>query len=103
MIKALNINRQTTAILQNAYSISYEKEANSIHEASFNLPLNDPKVDKVELLQYVEIIDDLTDEYIGLFRIMPKLTRKNNDANYVQFKCEHVLGTFELTLKTLNQ
>src|SRR5690625_3943538 len=89
----MNINRETTAILENAFKISYTKEANAIWQASFNLPLNDPKVEKVELLQYVEITDDLTGEYIGLFRIMPKLTRKNSEANYVQFQCEHVLAT----------
>lgn len=81
------------AILENAYNIGYEKEANSIWSASFSLPLNDPKVDKVEHLQYVEITDDLTDEYIGLFRIMPKLTQKSAEANTVQFQCEHVLST----------
>ena len=77
----MNVDRLTTAILENAYNISYEREANAIWQASFSLPLDDPKVNKVELLKYVEIMDD--DEYIGLFRIIPKLTRKNSDANYV--------------------
>lgn len=90
-VRTLNLNRQTTAILQNAYDIGYEKLVNSIWQASFSLPINDPKVSKVELLRYVEITDD--DDYIGLFRIMPKLTRKNSQANYVQFQCEHVLAT----------
>src|SRR5690625_5167289 len=89
----MNINRETTAIVENAHNIGYEKEANAIWQASFSLPLNDPKVDKVEHLQYVEITDDLTDEYIGLFRIMPKLTQKSAEANTVQFQCEHVLST----------
>ncbi len=109
MIKTLNLNRQATAILENAYNIGYEREANAIWQASFNLPLNDPKVEKVKQLEYVEITDDYeievkgedgkvkevkkVSEYIGLFRIMPKLTRKNSDANYVQFQCEHVLAT----------
>lgn len=93
IIKTLNLNRQTTAILENAYNISYEREANSIWNASFSLPLNDPKVNKVEMLHYVEITDDFNDEYVGLFRIMPKLTRKNSEANYVKFECEHVLST----------
>ena len=91
IIKTLNLNRKTTAILDNAYNIGYEKEVNAIWQASFSLPLNDPKVNKVELLKYVEITDD--DEYIGLFRIIPKETRKNSEANYVQFHCEHVLAT----------
>ncbi|MCJ7840498.1 phage tail protein [Lederbergia sp. NSJ-179] len=91
MIRTLNLNRQTTAILENAYAIGYEKQTNAIWSASFSLPLNDPKVDKVELLKYVEITDD--DEYIGLFRIIPKLTIKNESTQEVRFQCEHVLAT----------
>lgn len=87
----MNINRQITAILENAYNIGYVREANALWKASFSLPLNDPKVEKVESLQYIELTDD--DEYIGLFRIMPRLTRKNSQANYVTFRCEHVLAT----------
>src|SRR5699024_5125671 len=93
LIKTLNLNRQTTAILENAYNISYEREANAIWQASFSLPLNDPKVERVEMLHYVEITDDINNEYVGLFRIMPKLTRKNRESNYVTFQCEHVLAT----------
>src|SRR5690625_2764232 len=91
LIRTLNLQRQTTAILENAYNIGYEREVNAIWQASFSLPLNDPKVEKVELLKYVEITDD--DEYIGLFRIIPKLTVKNSEFNYVKFQCEHVLAT----------
>jgi len=89
IIKTLNLNRETTAILDNAYAISYEKQVNSIWQASFSLPINDPKVDKVELLKYVEITDE--DEYIGLFRIIPKSTSSTNHS--VTFQCEHVLAT----------
>jgi len=91
LIRTLNLNRETTAILENAYNVGYEKQVNAIWQASFSLPLNDPKVRKVELLKYVEITDDK--EYIGLFRIIPKLTIKNNSTKEVQFKCEHVLAT----------
>src|SRR5699024_8456327 len=85
IIRTLNLNRETTAILENAYAISYEKQVNAIWQASFSLPINDPIVNKVELLKYVEIDD------VGLFRIMPKLTSKS--SNSVTFKCEHVLST----------
>lgn len=68
IIRTLNLNRQTTAILENARDIGYEREANSLWYASFSLPLNDPKVEKVKLLEYVEIVDDLTDEYIEIGR-----------------------------------
>lgn len=85
MIRTLNLNRQTTAILENAYNIGYEKEVNAIWQASFNLPINDPKVEKVKLLEYVDIPE------VGLFRIIPKLTSKS--GNSVTFQCEHVLAT----------
>lgn len=91
MIRTLNFNRQTTAILENAYSIGYERQTNSIWQAFFSLPLNDPKIYRVELLKYVEITDG--DEYIGLFRIIPKLTTKNESTKEVTFQCEHVLAT----------
>lgn len=91
MIRVLNINSETTAILENAFNISYEKEVNAIWQASFSLPLNDPKVNKVELLNYIEIWND--DEYIGLFRVIPKLTIKNESTQEVTFNCEHVLAT----------
>ena len=35
IIRVLNLNRETTAILENAYSISYEKQVNAIWQASF--------------------------------------------------------------------
>lgn len=85
IIKTLNLNRKTTAILENAYTIGYEKQVNAIWQASFSLPINDPKVGKVELLKYVEI------DEVGLFRIMPKKTSKS--SNSVTFQCEHVLST----------
>ncbi len=91
MIKVLDLQRNVTAILENAYAIGYEKVSNQIWSASFSLPLNDPKVKKVELLKYVEISDG--NEYIGLFRIIPKKTLKNESTQEVNFQCEHVLAT----------
>ncbi len=91
IIKTLNINRQTTAILENAYNIGYELTENILWTAHFSLPLNDPKVSKVELLRYVEITDN--GRYIGLFRVMPKKTTRNESTQEVSFECEHVLGT----------
>lgn len=85
IIRTLNLNRETTTILENAYNIGYEKQANAVWSASFSLPLNDLKVNKVELLKYVEIPD------VGLFRIIPKKTSKS--SNSVTFRCEHVLAT----------
>lgn len=86
MIRVLNTNQETVTVLENAFNISYEKEVNAIWQASFSLPLDDPKVDKVELLNYVEIEGDL-------YRIIPKLTIKNESTHEVHFQCEHVLAT----------
>lgn len=92
MLKALNVNRRAIAYLENAYDVSYEKEANSIWSASFSLPLNDRKVKKVKQLGYVEIVD-VDGEYIGLFRVMPELTTVNADRAEVKFELKHVLST----------
>ncbi|MFR3685206.1 MAG: phage tail spike protein, partial [Enterococcus sp.] len=94
----MNLERKKTAILENAYSVSYQKQTNSIWTASFFLPLNDPKVNKVHQLEYVEIRDNPKNgekegEYIGLFRVMPSETRVNVEANRVKFDCVSVLST----------
>lgn len=92
MLKALDVNRRAIAYLENAYNVSYEKEANSIWSASFSLPLSDSKVSKVKQLGYVEIVD-VDGEYIGLFRVMPELTTVNADRAEVKFELKHVLST----------
>lgn len=86
------MNRQNVAYLENAYSVSYEKEINKIATASFKLPLNDSKNDKIKHLQYVEIIDN-DNEYIGLFRIMPTQTVVSESEQSVTYQCNHVLTT----------
>lgn len=92
MLKILDVNRQNVAYLENAYSVSYEKEVNKIATASFKLPLNDNKNEKIKHLQYVEIIDD-DNEYIGLFRIMPTQTVVSENEQSVTYQCNHVLTT----------
>ncbi|MER2057234.1 MAG: phage tail protein [Niallia sp.] len=100
MIKTKNLQLQQTAILQNAYNISYEKVHNQLWSASFSLPLNDPKNKHCTPLSFVEIVDDYINsegeevsEYVGLFRIVPKTTVKNASANEVTYELEHVLAT----------
>lgn len=90
-IKVLDMERTYTARLENAYQISYEKKTNSLWTASFRLPLNDPKNEKVKFFHWVEITND--DEYIGLFRIMPKRTVHNRATNEVTYDCEHAFAT----------
>lgn len=91
MLKALDINRETVAYLQNATKVSYEKQTNNIWSASFCLPLDDPKVDKVQLLGFVEITDNDGEE-IGLFRVMPSETTFSVESKEVKFECKHVLS-----------
>lgn len=93
MIRVLNQQRQPVAILENAYGISYEKRLNEIWSASFSLPLDDSKNAECQQLNYVELTDDLTGEYIGLFRIIPSATRKLSTTNEVNYECEHVIAT----------
>lgn len=92
MLKILDVNRKNVAYLENAYSVSYEKEINKIATASFKLPLNDSKNDKIKHLQYVEIIDN-DNEYIGLFRIMPTQKVVSESEQSVTYQCNHVLTT----------
>jgi phage minor structural protein len=93
LIKILNQSRQLVAILENAYGISYEKRLNEIWGVSFILPLDDPKNTECQPLNYVDVTDDITGEYLGLYRIVPSQTKKNEAANEVTYECDHVLST----------
>lgn len=93
LIRVFNKQRQPLAFLENAYNIGYEKRLNELWLASFSLPLNDSKLKHCQPFNYVEIIDDSDEEYIGLFRIEPSLTRKNESANSIDFTLKHVLAT----------
>ncbi|MBT2736171.1 phage tail spike protein [Bacillus sp. ISL-7] len=90
MIKILNQQFETIAILENAYNIGYEKVFNELWTANFSLPLDDEKNADCKSLYFVEITDQ--DEYIGLFRIVPSTTTKNEGTNEVKYECEHVLA-----------
>ncbi|MCA1059755.1 phage tail protein [Rossellomorea aquimaris] len=93
MIKILNQNRQTIAHLKNAFRIGYEKRLNELWFASFSLPLDDTNVAKCEPFNFVEITDDMTGENIGLFRIEPSRTIRNESAGVVEFELYHVFST----------
>jgi phage minor structural protein len=91
LIKILNQQLQPVAILENAYSIGYEKSFNALWTANFSLPLNDEKNAECQSLYFVEVTDN--DDYIGLFRIIPSNTVKSESTNEVKYQCEHVLST----------
>ncbi|MED5102432.1 phage tail spike protein [Niallia circulans] len=91
MLTVKNQSLVNQAILENAYGISYEKTFNELWGASFSLPLNDEKNKYCNSLHYIEIVDE--EEYIGLFRIIPKKTLKNESNKEVTYQLEHVLAT----------
>ncbi|MFC7785647.1 phage tail protein [Rossellomorea sp. GCM10028870] len=93
MIKILGQDRKPLAFLQNAFNIGYEKHLNELWTASFSLPLNDEKNQYCSEFNYCEIVDDMSDESIGLFRIVPSLTTKNESADVVEYRMQHVLAT----------
>jgi phage minor structural protein len=55
--------------------------------AHFSLPLNDPKLTHCKPFNLVEIPD------VGLFRIEPAFTRRNESAGTVDFTLKHVFAT----------
>lgn len=75
MLMTMNLSREYTAILENAYDVSYEKIENEIGSIEFSMPLYDTKNSMIEALQYVELTDN-ENEYIGLYRIMPSLVKR---------------------------
>ena len=79
------------AFLENAYRVGYTMEQNALWSAQFTLPLTDPKNRFCSCFNFVEIYDQ--DKYIGLFRILPVSTTKNQSTREVTYACEHVLAT----------
>lgn len=91
MIKLYNKQLQLKAYLENAFKISYEQQFNSIWTAAFSLPLNDLKDKEITAFDFLELFDN--GKRIGMFRILPKETVKNENTKTVTYKCEHVLAT----------
>lgn len=95
LIKVLNLNQDYIAVLENAYSIGYDKKA-PIWTANFSLPLNDPKNMEVQHFRFVELWeteDEKDEDYIGLFQIMPKEINVNTQNEEISYECTHVLRT----------
>lgn len=88
----MNLSREYTAILENAYDVSYEKIENNIGSIDFTMPLYDTKNSMIQALQYVELTDN-ENEYIGLYRIMPSTIQKNKSNYSIKYTAMHVLGT----------
>jgi phage minor structural protein len=91
MIKILNRQMQPIAILENAYGDGYEHRFNEVGSQWFTLPLDDEKNEHCNAFDFVEYT--LGNEYIGLYRIVPKLTVKNASTGEIQYECKHVIST----------
>lgn len=88
----MNLSREYTAILENAYDVGYEKIENEIGSIEFSMPLYDTKNAMIQALQYVELTDN-ENEYIGLYRIMPSTIQKDSTNYTIKYTAMHVLGT----------
>lgn len=83
-------NMKRLAYLDNAMSVGYTLETNSLWTATFTMPAADPKTEYCTPLNYVEIFDG--DERIDLFRIIGEDLERSDGATRF-YNCEHVLAT----------
>lgn len=83
-------NMKRLAFLDNAVSVSYSMEINSLWTATFTLPADDDKNAYCTPLNFVEIFDG--DERIDLFRIIGEDLEHSDGATRF-YNCEHVLAT----------
>lgn len=92
MIIIKDLNRNPIATLENATEIGYEKVTNDLWTAHFTMPEQDPDNKYITPRHFVEVYDDLKNEYIGLFIVMPKETTINPTTEKVTYQLEHALG-----------
>lgn len=83
-------NMKRLAYLDNAMSVGYTLETNSLWTATFTMPADDPKTEYCTPMNYVEIFDG--DERIDLFRIIGEDLERSDGATRF-YNCEHVLAT----------
>ena len=92
MLMAMDLKREYTAILDNAYQVSYEKIENQIGNLEFSMPLDDPKNEFLQEMLWVELTDN-ENEYIGLYRVMPSTVRKDASNNSITYTANEALCT----------
>ncbi|WP_363549528.1 phage tail spike protein [Caldifermentibacillus hisashii] len=90
MLTVYDKNLKPIGILENAFHVPVNRKANELWTASFSLPINDSKNELCSHFNYVEFVGASGRNY-GLYRIMPKETRKT--ANIITYQCEHVMAT----------
>lgn len=101
MITIYDLNHNPIAILENAFNVGYDKKANAIESATFTLPKNDYKSSKLKPMNFAEIVidEEVDNEYIGLYRVMPQKHSYSATTNQISYELEHVLAT--LASKTM--
>lgn len=92
MLMAMDLKREYTAVLDNAYNVGYEKIENQIGNLEFSMPLDDPKNEFLREMLWVELTDN-ENEYIGLYRVMPSTVRKDASNNSITYTANEALCT----------
>ena len=86
-LNVYDLNRQKSAVLQNAFEITETQELNKIYALDFKIPADDVKVQFMQPFHYVRYGD--TGQ---LYRII-KSEREDSDTPILSVNCEHVIAT----------
>lgn len=85
-LNVYDLNRQKSAVLQNAFEITETQELNKIYTLEFKIPANDPKVQYIHPFHYVRFGD--TGQ---LYRII-KTELAENNTEILSVNCEHAIA-----------
>ena len=86
-LNVYDLNRQKSAVLQNAFEIRETQELNKIYTLDFKIPADDVKVQFLQPFHYVRFGD--TGQ---LYRII-KTELDDSDTPILSVSCEHVIAT----------
>ena len=86
-LNVYNLDRQKSAVLQNAFEITETQELNKIYTLDFKIPADDVKVQFLQPFHYVRY-----GETGQLYRII-KSELEDNDPPILSVNCEHVIAT----------
>ena len=86
-LNVYDMNRQKTAVLQNAFDITETQELNKIYTLDFSIPSTDEKTKFLQPFHYVRYGD--TGQ---LYRII-KSDLQDGDTGILNISCEHVIAT----------
>ena len=86
-LNVFDLNRQKTAILQNAYNITETQELNKIYSLKFSMPASDDKTKYIQPFHYVRYGDDGE-----LYRII-KAEKSEENTSVLSVTCEHAIAT----------